>query len=202
MDGLRYEAGPFIVSVIDLPGRRLLAARHIAYLNIGGFIPGPINVVNQVADLDLLVVSAYNFWDDPLSQSMIWLENDGQQNFTPWQIDDQPTHLVTVACGDLNGDDGDAFSNIDDNAYHVVEGASNTVIDGFTISAPRDGLVIVGIGSTLFGSFTASFSGDEITIDLSFLDSEGDIDLGADEIGRQKIRRKLNALKLPPNDPS
>ena len=34
-------------------------------------------------------------------------ENDGQQEFTTWAISDHPTHLVSVACGDLDGDGKD-----------------------------------------------------------------------------------------------
>ena len=33
-------------------------------------------------DLDVVVVSAYNDWDDPAAQSLVWLENDGRMRFT------------------------------------------------------------------------------------------------------------------------
>ena len=33
-------------------------------------------------DLDIAVVSAYNDWDSPAAQSLVWLENDGRQHFT------------------------------------------------------------------------------------------------------------------------
>ena len=46
----------------------------------------------------------FNDWRRPGTASVVWLENDGRQNFTPRQIADRPTHLATVACGDLNGD--------------------------------------------------------------------------------------------------
>ena len=37
-------------------------------------------------------------------RSVVWLENDGKQNFKTWQIDQDPIHLVTVAVGDINSD--------------------------------------------------------------------------------------------------
>ncbi|MCO6457001.1 MAG: VCBS repeat-containing protein [Pirellulaceae bacterium] len=55
-------------------------------------------------DLDVALVSIFNDWARPGAASLAWLENDGRQHFTPWQIADQPTSLCTVACGDLNGD--------------------------------------------------------------------------------------------------
>lgn len=56
------------------------------------------------SDIDVVLVSMFNDWDRPGHASIIWLENDGHQQFTPWQIDTDPTHLVTVACGDLDND--------------------------------------------------------------------------------------------------
>lgn len=55
-------------------------------------------------DLDIAVVSAYNHWADPAAQSLLWLDNDGQQRFTLRDLASAPTHLVTLAIGDLDGD--------------------------------------------------------------------------------------------------
>jgi hypothetical protein len=55
-------------------------------------------------DLDVVVVSAYNAWDDPAAQSVVWLENDGHMRFAMRGISATPTHLITVAIGDVNGD--------------------------------------------------------------------------------------------------
>lgn len=54
-------------------------------------------------DLDLVVVSAYNNWKDPAAQSLVWLENDGRQAFTLHDVTATPTHLLTLAVGDLDG---------------------------------------------------------------------------------------------------
>jgi hypothetical protein len=55
-------------------------------------------------DLDVAVVSAYNAWDDPAAQSLVWLENDGRMRFALHDGANTPTHLVTLAIGDLTGD--------------------------------------------------------------------------------------------------
>ena len=56
------------------------------------------------ADLDVLLVTANNNWDDPAAPSLLWLENDGAMRFTLRAIATSPTHLNTVATGDLDGD--------------------------------------------------------------------------------------------------
>ena len=55
-------------------------------------------------DLDIAVVSAYNSWADPAAQSLVWLENDGHMTFTLHDLASTPTHLLTLAIGDLTGD--------------------------------------------------------------------------------------------------
>ena len=41
---------------------------------------------------------------------------------------------TTVLSGDINGDDSVDFSNTEENVYHVVTGASNAILDGFTVA--------------------------------------------------------------------
>lgn len=55
-------------------------------------------------DLDVVVVSAYNDWARPAAQSLVWFENDGAMAFTMRDLTSTPTHLVTLAAADLNGD--------------------------------------------------------------------------------------------------
>jgi hypothetical protein len=45
-----------------------------------------------------------------------------------------PATNVTILSGDLNGDDV-GFTNNSENVYHVVTGADNATLDGFTITA-------------------------------------------------------------------
>ena len=54
--------------------------------------------------MDLLAVSCFADWSDPGAVSMmVWL-NDGRERFTPVVLAHKPTHLVTAAAGDLDGD--------------------------------------------------------------------------------------------------
>jgi hypothetical protein len=55
-------------------------------------------------DMDIAVVSAYNDWDNPAAQSLVWLENEGGQRFTLHGLANAPTHLITLGVADLNGD--------------------------------------------------------------------------------------------------
>lgn len=60
--------------------------------------------VDNDGDLDLFAASAFNLWDLPESNSFIWLENDGSQQFTLHEIAKDPTHLLTCEPGDFNND--------------------------------------------------------------------------------------------------
>jgi len=60
--------------------------------------------IDNDKDLDLLVVSAFNIWDLPESNSFIWLENDGNMQFIMHEISKNPTHLLTCEPGDFNND--------------------------------------------------------------------------------------------------
>jgi hypothetical protein len=83
--------------------------RHFVYHRIGDS-PGcysPIAVdLNGDGHLDIVTVSAFNKGNDT---SSVWLTawlNDGHEKFTPVPLAhaaDSPTHLITVAAGDLDG---------------------------------------------------------------------------------------------------
>lgn len=60
--------------------------------------------VDGDGDIDVVVVSAYNQWSDPTAQSLVWLENNGQQQFAMHDVSASPSHLVTLALGDFDGD--------------------------------------------------------------------------------------------------
>lgn len=55
-------------------------------------------------DLDIVVSSWLNHWEDEKRQTLIWFENDGKQNFTPLPISNKPASVVTISLHDLNGD--------------------------------------------------------------------------------------------------
>jgi len=60
--------------------------------------------INKDGNMDVFVVSAFNLWDNPESQSFIWLENTGAMQFQKHDIANSPTHLITLESGDFNND--------------------------------------------------------------------------------------------------
>jgi hypothetical protein len=60
--------------------------------------------IDNDGDLDLFAASAFNLWELPESNSFIWLENDGEMEFTLHEITKDPTHLLTCEPGDFNKD--------------------------------------------------------------------------------------------------
>jgi hypothetical protein len=72
--------------------------------SFGGTYAAAVGDLDGDGDLDVVLVSLCNDWSDPTRPSVVWLENDGHQNFKMWPIDTTPIGLITVACGDLNKD--------------------------------------------------------------------------------------------------
>lgn len=83
--------------------------------DLGGTYAADAGDFDSDGDLDIVLASMTNNWSRTDTAGLVWLENDGQQNFTTWQIANDPIHLVTVAAGDLDGD------GVDD----IVAGALN-----------------------------------------------------------------------------
>jgi hypothetical protein len=70
---------------------------------IGAYNVRPADIDND-GDIDLFAVSGFNLWDNPESQSFIWLENTGNMQFIKHDIANAPTHLITLESGDFNND--------------------------------------------------------------------------------------------------
>lgn len=71
---------------------------------VPGVYAAGVGDLNGDRSPDVVLVSMFNDWHRPDAASVVWLENDGGGNFKTWQIASAPTHLSTVAVGDLNGD--------------------------------------------------------------------------------------------------
>ena len=71
---------------------------------LGGTYAAAVGDLDGDGDNDVALVSMFNDWNRKHAASVVWLENDGLQNFITWKIPDAPIQLATVACGDLNGD--------------------------------------------------------------------------------------------------
>jgi len=70
---------------------------------LGAFSLRPSDI-DKDGDSDLFVVSTFNLWDDPKSQSFIWMENLGDMQFIKHHITNTPSHLLTMEPGDFNND--------------------------------------------------------------------------------------------------
>jgi hypothetical protein len=72
-----------------------------------GNLPGAYSPVGVDLDgngmLDVVCVSGFNNWTDPKAASLMAFMNQGGEQFTPTIVAQVPTHLVTVAAGDLDG---------------------------------------------------------------------------------------------------
>jgi len=78
-----------------------------AYHRLGDF-PGAYDPdaadMDGDGDLDVVAVSGFNYWDHLEAQSMMWWENQGDGSFVGRDLAAAPTHLITMALADMNGD--------------------------------------------------------------------------------------------------
>ena len=98
-----------------------LWSEHTLATGVDGATSLDIADLDGDGDLDLVVTAAFNAWEKPESQSMIWLENDGQMRFRRRDVANTPTHLQSLAVGDFDGD-----------------GRTDLVTGGMHICAPYD----------------------------------------------------------------
>lgn len=74
--------------------------------SIGRFYGAANTAVGDIdgdGDLDVVVSSWFNYWDDERRQSLVWYENDGRQNFQPRPISADFKGLVPLELIDITG---------------------------------------------------------------------------------------------------
>lgn len=73
-----------------------------------GRLYGPAKIaagdINGDGDLDLVVSSWVNDWDDPKRQSLVWFENNGKQQFTARPLVGGVRGLVAIELADMTND--------------------------------------------------------------------------------------------------
>jgi hypothetical protein len=72
--------------------------------NFAGAFSARTTDIDHDNDMDILVVSGFNLWDKPESESFIWLENTGGMQFKKHPLANSPTHLLTLDLADFNND--------------------------------------------------------------------------------------------------
>ncbi len=72
--------------------------------NFPGAFSARTSDIDKDDDQDIFVVSGFNYWDKPTAESLVLLENDGNNTFKKHTIAKAPTHLITLELGDFNND--------------------------------------------------------------------------------------------------
>jgi hypothetical protein len=78
-----------------------------AYHRVGdvpGVYSGNAVDADRDGDVDIFVVSTFNEWKNEEARSLSWFENDGDMKFTLRHLASEPTHLLTLANADMDGD--------------------------------------------------------------------------------------------------
>ncbi|MCF2950489.1 VCBS repeat-containing protein [Paraglaciecola aquimarina] len=68
-----------------------------------GAVSSAVGDLDKDGDLDIVVSSWNNYWDDPKRQSLVWFENDGKQNFSRHNVPGAPKSITGLALADVTG---------------------------------------------------------------------------------------------------
>lgn len=81
-----------------------LKFKYHRIINFPGAFSARATDVDKDNDKDIFVVSGFNYWDKPTAESLVLLENNGDDTFKKHTIAKTPTHLITLELGDFNND--------------------------------------------------------------------------------------------------
>lgn len=79
---------------------------NFQFHNVGRFYGAATAVAGDIdndGDLDIVAGSWNNYWHEPERQTLVWFENDGQQNFTQKKLLDKPQSIVSFELTDVTG---------------------------------------------------------------------------------------------------
>src|SRR5690606_2957468 len=77
---------------------------QFGFRDIGRFYGAVATAVGDLdgdGDLEVVASSWVNYWRDPGRHTLVWYENDGQQNFTAHGIASEPAGLTTLQLADM-----------------------------------------------------------------------------------------------------
>ena len=72
--------------------------------DLAGAYSPVVKDVDRDGDQDVLSVSAFNDWENPESDSLVWFRNDGDQGFTKVTLAHEPIQLLAIDFADFDGD--------------------------------------------------------------------------------------------------
>ena len=93
----------------------------------GAYSPVSMDI-DQDGDNDILATSGFNQWDKPNAVALVCFENDGDMNFKPRPLAYEPTHLITLDVGDIDGDGQDELVSGGFHAYPPWDRMSRVLI--------------------------------------------------------------------------
>ncbi len=72
--------------------------------DLAGAYSPVVKDIDQDGDLDILSVSAFNDWQNPQAESLVWFRNDGDRGFTKVTLAYEPIQLLSIDFADFDGD--------------------------------------------------------------------------------------------------
>ena len=134
-------------------------------------------------DKDIVTVSEFAYWDEPGAVSLRWWSQEDDGSFTPYNLAQKPTHLVTCDVGDVDGD-----------------GKIDIVAGGMALYPPFEDIERVIVwNNPLKALGIVAF--DNSSVEASFSDSSGSAAMRAHANGHNPEEYYLQAIKQDLDEP-